>query len=172
MNTEQGRSTSGPCRARHAPARLRLLPAIALGLALLLAGKELALPTPVHAHGSSRAAVRELVYLRGRVLAADAAPRSGHVVALRFGRTQRRLEIENWQIFVTLAAPGGEAEEPVALDLEGPRGLESALASATPGARVTIVGERGLQGASLFVAALDVCACPADPPRGQVPPLP
>ncbi len=166
-----GRSKASGRRGQHrwstrfTPGRRRLRPAVALALGLLLGARDVVRPAVVLAHESSRAAVRELVYLRGRVQPADAALGIGHVVALRFGRTQRRLEIESWQIFVTLAAPGGEAKEPVTLDLEGPRGLEAALASATPGARVTIVGERGLHGSSLFVAALDVCACPADTGR-------
>lgn len=165
IDRNQRRHCFLPERPRSTGLSLSLGPTLAL--TLLLAGFSLLPPVPSIAHESSRAAVRELIYLRGRVLdgegvgGAAKAITGPDTVDLRFGRTHLRLALESWQIFVILTAPDDEARAPSTLVLEGPRRFESLLTSAAPGSSLSIVGERGRQGNTLFVAALDVCPCPA-----------
>ncbi len=129
-----------------------------IGVAILVG---LAAAAEVHAHTKPRA-LKEIVRIRGTVLAADAECNSNPLQVRVLSRTIQLCESEVQRISVATVDIAADRDLPPAFDLQGERERIAPMIQAVAGHRVVVLGEWRPGRRDLFLLALDVCPCGPD----------
>ncbi len=115
----------------------------------------------VDAHTKPRA-LKEIVRIRGTVLAADAECSTNPLQVRALNRTIQLCESEVQRISVATVDIAADRGLPPAFDLQGERERIAPMIQAVAGHRVVVLGEWRPGRRDLFLLALDVCPCGPD----------